>query len=98
MVKNIIANYICKILGIISVFIFVTFCIKQLSLKSYRVINLYCVIFIIIYFVDRVLLMDVQSLILNSAKKSTYRYINNKMFVLLICIIIYALNQIAITS
>jgi O-antigen/teichoic acid export membrane protein len=51
-IKNIIANYVGKIWGIISVFIFVPFYIKLLGLESYGVINFYTVILTIMYFAD----------------------------------------------
>jgi O-antigen/teichoic acid export membrane protein len=52
MFKNIISNYIGKIWGIISVFIFVPFYIKILGIESYAVINFYTVILTIMYFAD----------------------------------------------
>jgi O-antigen/teichoic acid export membrane protein len=38
-IKNIIANYVGKIWGIISVFVFVPFYINILGIESYAVIN-----------------------------------------------------------
>lgn len=52
MFKNIIANYIGKLWGIISVFVFVPFYIKLLGIESYAVINFYTVILTIMYFAD----------------------------------------------
>jgi O-antigen/teichoic acid export membrane protein len=52
MFKNIIANYIGKLWGLISVFVFVPFYIKLLGIESYAVINFYTVILTIMYFAD----------------------------------------------
>lgn len=52
MFKNVIANYVGRIWGIISVFFFVPFYIKILGIESYAVINLYTVILTIMYFAD----------------------------------------------
>ena len=50
MIKNIFENYILKLLGIISLFIFVPFYIKILGVELYAVINFYSVILTIMYF------------------------------------------------
>jgi O-antigen/teichoic acid export membrane protein len=52
MFKNIFANYIGKLWGLISVFVFVPFYIKLLGIESYAVINFYTVILTIMYFAD----------------------------------------------
>jgi O-antigen/teichoic acid export membrane protein len=52
MLKNIIANYVGKIWGIISVFIFVPFYVKLLGIESYAIINFHTVILTIMYFAD----------------------------------------------
>ncbi|WAC41453.1 oligosaccharide flippase family protein [Pedobacter sp. SL55] len=52
MFKNIIANYIGKIWGIFSVFIFVPFYIKILGIEAYAIINFYGIILTIMYFAD----------------------------------------------
>ena len=52
MVKNIIANYIGKVWGIVSVFFFAPFYIKILGIEAYGVINFYSVILTIMYFAD----------------------------------------------
>lgn len=52
MFKNIIANYIGRLWGIISVFVFVPFYIKILGIEAYAVINFYTVILTIMFFAD----------------------------------------------
>lgn len=52
MIKNIVANYIGRFWGIISVFIFIPFYIKILGIEAYAVINFYSVILTIMYFAD----------------------------------------------
>ena len=46
MIKNILANYVGRIWGIISVFLFVPFYVKLLGIESYAVISFYMVILI----------------------------------------------------
>ncbi len=52
MIKNILANYVGRIWGIISVFLFVPFYVKLLGIESYAVISFYMVILTIMYFAD----------------------------------------------
>lgn len=77
MFKNIIANYVGKIWGIISVFIFVPFYIKLLGLESYGVINFYTVILTIMYFADGGLSATLNREIARSTDK---KYIGNMLF------------------
>lgn len=75
--NNIIANYVGKIWGIISVFIFVPFYIKLLGLESYGVINFYTVILTIMYFADGGLSATLNREIARSTDK---KYIGNMLF------------------
>lgn len=50
--KNIIANYVGKVWGFLSIFIFVRFYIELLGIESYGVINFYTVILGILVFAD----------------------------------------------
>lgn len=50
--KNIFANYLGKIWGLISVYIFIPVYIKLLGIESYAVINFYSVLLIIMFFAD----------------------------------------------
>ena len=50
--KNIIANYIGKLWGFISIFIFIRFYIEILGIQSYAIINFYSVILGLIAFAD----------------------------------------------
>lgn len=52
MIKNVLANYVGRIWGIISVFFFLPFYIKILGIEAYAVINFYSVILTIMYFAD----------------------------------------------
>jgi O-antigen/teichoic acid export membrane protein len=75
--NNIIANYVGKIWGIISVFIFVPFYIKLLGLESYGVINFYTVILTIMYFADGGLSATLNREIARTTDK---KYIGNMLF------------------
>ena len=77
MFKNIIANYVGKIWGIISVFVFVPFYIKILGIESYAVINFYTVILTIMYFADGGLSATLNREIARSTDK---QYIGNMLF------------------
>lgn len=77
MFKNIIANYVGKIWGIISVFVFVPFYIKILGIESYAVINFYTVILTIMYFADGGLSATLNREIARSSDK---QYIGNMLF------------------
>ncbi|PRZ21005.1 oligosaccharide flippase family protein [Flavobacterium granuli] len=77
MFKNIIANYVGKIWGIISVFVFVPFYIKILGIESYAVINFYTVILTIMYFADGGLSATLNREIARSTDKA---YIGNMLF------------------
>jgi O-antigen/teichoic acid export membrane protein len=77
MFKNIIANYVGKIWGIISVFVFVPFYIKILGIESYAVINFYTVILTIMYFADGGLSATLNREIARSTDKE---YIGNMLF------------------
>lgn len=90
MFKNIIANYVGKIWGIISVFVFVPFYIKILGIESYAVINFYTVILTIMYFADGGLSAALNREIARSSDK---QYIGNMLFTiekvyLVICLFI----------
>ncbi len=77
MYKNIIANYIGKFWGIISVFIFIPFYIKILGLESYAVINFYTVILTIMYFADGGLSATLNREI---ARTDDKQYLGNMLF------------------
>jgi O-antigen/teichoic acid export membrane protein len=77
LIKNIIANYVGKIWGIISVFIFVPFYINLLGIESYAVINFYTVILTIMYFADGGLSATLNREI---AKTSDKKYTGNMLF------------------
>lgn len=77
MFKNIIANYIGKIWGIISVFLFVPFYIKLLGIESYAVINFYTVVLTIMYFADGGLSATLNREIARTTDK---KYIGNMLF------------------
>ncbi|MFE3869292.1 oligosaccharide flippase family protein [Flavobacterium sp. LS2P90] len=77
MFKNIIANYVGKIWGIISVFVFVPFYIKILGIESYAVVNFYTVILTIMYFADGGLSATLNREIARSTDKE---YIGNMLF------------------
>jgi O-antigen/teichoic acid export membrane protein len=77
MFKNIIANYVGKIWGIISVFVFVPFYIKILGIESYAVINFYTVILTIMYFADGGLSATLNREVARSNDK---QYIGNMLF------------------
>lgn len=77
MFKNIIANYVGKIWGIISVFVFVPFYINLLGLESYGVINFYTVILTIMYFADGGLSATLNREIARTTDK---KYIGNMLF------------------
>ena len=77
MFKNIIANYVGKIWGIISVFVFVPFYIKLLGIESYAVINFYTVILTIMYFADGGLSATLNREIARTTDK---KYIGNMLF------------------
>ncbi len=77
MLKNIIANYVGKIWGIISVFIFVPFYVKLLGIESYAIINFYTVILTIMYFADGGLSATLNREI---ARSKDNKYIGNMLF------------------
>ncbi len=77
MFKNIIANYVSKIWGIISVFVFIPFYIKILGIESYAVISFYTVILTIMYFADGGLSATLNREIARSTDK---KYIGNMLF------------------
>lgn len=90
MFKNIIANYIGKLWGLISVFVFVPFYIKLLGIESYAVINFYTVVLTIMYFADGGLSATLNREIARTTDK---KYIGNMLFTiekvyLAICLII----------
>ena len=91
MFKNIIANYIGKVWGIISVFFFTPFYIKILGIEAYGVINFYSVILTIMYFADAGL-----SLTLNRemSRNDDKKYLGDMLFTierlyLVICLFIF---------
>ncbi|MDN3671917.1 oligosaccharide flippase family protein [Flavobacterium branchiarum] len=77
MFKNIIANYVGKVWGIISVFVFIPFYIKLLGIESYAVINFYTVILTIMYFADGGLSATLNREI---ARNEDKQYIGNMLF------------------
>jgi O-antigen/teichoic acid export membrane protein len=77
MFKNIIANYLGRFWGIISVFIFVPIYIKILGIESYAVINFYTVVLSIMYFADSGLSSTLHREI---ARVSDKLYIGNMLF------------------
>jgi len=77
MLKNIFANYIGRVWGIFSVFIFVPFYIKLLGIEAYAVINFYSVILTIMYFADGGLTATLNREIASSKDKL---YIGNMLF------------------
>ena len=77
MLTNILSNYLAKVWGIISVFIFVPFYIKLLGLESYAVINFYTVILTIMYFADGGLSATLNREIARTTDK---KYIGNMLF------------------
>ena len=77
MFKNIVANYIGRIWGIISVFFFVPFYIRILGIESYAVINFYTVILSIMYFADGGLSATLNREI---AIRDDKQYIGNMLF------------------
>lgn len=77
MFKNIIANYVGKIWGIISVFVFVPYYIKLLGIESYAVINFYTVVLTIMYFADGGLSATLNREIARTTDK---KYIGNMLF------------------
>jgi O-antigen/teichoic acid export membrane protein len=77
MLKNIIANDVGKVWGIISILIFVPFYIKILGIESYAVINFYTVILTIMYFADGRLSATLNREIARSNDK---QYIGNMLF------------------
>lgn len=77
MFKNVIANYIGRIWGIVSVIFFVPFYIKILGIESYAVINFYTVILTIMYFADAGLSATLNREIARSDDK---QYLGNMLF------------------
>ena len=77
MLKNILANYLGRIWGIFSVFIFVPFYIKLLGIEAYAVINFYSVILTIMYFADGGLTATLNREIASTKDKV---YIGNMLF------------------
>ncbi|MBO9585948.1 MAG: oligosaccharide flippase family protein [Flavobacterium sp.] len=77
MFKNIIANYVGKIWGIVSVFVFIPFYIKLLGIESYAVINFYTVILTIMYFADGGLSATLNREV---ARNTNKQYIGNMLF------------------
>lgn len=93
MFKNVIANYIGKIWGIISVFFFVPFYIKILGIEAYAVINFYTVILTIMFFADGGLSATLNREIARSDDK---KHLGNMLytierlyFVICICIVVF---------
>ncbi len=77
MYKNIIANYIGKFWGIISVLIFVPLYIKTLGIEAYAIINFYTVLLTIMYFADGGLTAALNREI---ASKNNKEYLGNMLF------------------
>lgn len=77
MYKNIISNYIGKLWGIISVFIFIPFYIKILGIEAYAIINFYTVILTILYFADGGLSATLNREI---ARTDDKQYLGNMLF------------------
>jgi O-antigen/teichoic acid export membrane protein len=77
MFKNIIANYVSKIWGIISVFFFVPFYIDVLGIESYALINFYSVILAIMFFADGGLSATLNREIARSSDK---KYLGNMLY------------------
>jgi O-antigen/teichoic acid export membrane protein len=93
MFKNIIANYVSRIWGLISVFLFVPFYIEILGIEAYAVINFYTVILTIMYFADGGLSATLNREI---ARTSDKRYLGNMLFTiervyLVICVLVSGL-------
>ena len=91
--KNLIANYITKLWGLLSIYIFVPFYIKLLGIEAYGIISLYTLIFSIASIAD----MGLSSAITREfAKSNTKAYKRNilslfeKLF-FLICVVTVAL-------
>ncbi len=77
MFKNIIANYIGKVWGIVSVFFFTPFYIKILGIEAYGVINFYSVILTIMYFADAGLSLTLNREMSRSGDK---KYLGDMLF------------------
>lgn len=93
MFKNVIANYIGKIWGIISVFFFVPFYIKILGIEAYAVINFYTVILTIMFFADGGLSATLNREIARSDDK---KHLGNMLYtierlylIICICIVVF---------
>jgi O-antigen/teichoic acid export membrane protein len=100
MIKNVLANYVGRIWGIISVFFFLPFYIKILGIEAYAVINFYTVILTIMYFADGGLSATLNREIARSSDK---QYIGNMLYTIekvylvicsLIIIIIFSFSNI----
>jgi O-antigen/teichoic acid export membrane protein len=90
MIKNVLANYVGRIWGIISVFFFLPFYIKILGIEAYAVINFYTVILTIMYFADGGLSATLNREIARSSDK---QYIGNMLYTiekvyLIICLLV----------
>lgn len=100
--KNIIANYVGKLWGFLSIFIFIRFYIDILGVQSYAIINFYAVILGLIAFADAGLTATLNRELAKNIpvnEKSNLVYTVEKIY-LIICVsvivIIYLLsNQIA---
>lgn len=75
--KNIFANYLGKIWGLISVYIFIPVYIKLLGIESYAVINFYSVLLIIMFFADAGLSATLNREI---ARTNNNKYLRNLLF------------------
>lgn len=90
MFRNILANYVGRIWGLISVFIFVPLYIKILGIESYAIINFYTIILTLMYFADAGLSATLNREIARTSDKS---YLGNLLFTiervyLIICIVV----------
>jgi O-antigen/teichoic acid export membrane protein len=93
MFKNIMANYVSRIWGLVSVFVFVPFYIKILGIEAYAVISFYTVILTIMYFADGGLSATLNREIARSTDK---QYLGNMLFTiekvyLVICVFVSGL-------
>lgn len=90
MFKNILANYVGRIWGLVSVFLFVPLYIKLLGIESYGIINFYTIILTLMYFADAGLSATLNREIARSNDKF---YLGNLLFTiervyLFICLLV----------
>jgi O-antigen/teichoic acid export membrane protein len=99
MLKNIIANYIGKLWGFLSIFIFIRFYIDILGVKSYAIINFYAVILGLIAFADAGLTATLNRELAKDIpirEKSNLVYTIEKIYLIiciLVIVIIYSLSD-----